>query len=133
MGDGQRIDKWLWFARVTKTRTLAQKLAMSGRVRVNREKNDSASRIVKAGDTLTIAFEAGVRVLRVVAPGTRRGPASEARLLYDDLSPPPLPRAARQTPPGARTPGSGRPTKRERRAIDTLTQFGSNDFPDSGE
>lgn len=133
MGDGQRIDKWLWFARVTKTRTLAQKLATSGRVRVNREKNDSASRIVRAGDTLTIAFEAGVRVLRVLAPGARRGPASEASLLYDDLSPPPLPRTVRQTPPGARTPGSGRPTKRERRAIDTLTQPDGDDFPDSGD
>jgi ribosome-associated heat shock protein Hsp15 len=133
VGDGQRIDKWMWFARVTKTRTLAQKLALSGRVRVNREKNDSASRIVRTGDTLTIAFEAGVRVLRVLLPGARRGPASEARLLYDDLSPPPLPRAPRVSPPGERMPGSGRPTKRERRAIDTLTQVDSNDFPDSGE
>ena len=55
----QRIDKWLWFARLAKTRTAAQKLAVSGRVRVNREKSDSASRLVRMGDVLTIALESG--------------------------------------------------------------------------
>ncbi len=112
----QRIDKWLWFARVAKSRTLAQKLAVSGRVRVNRERNQSASRPVQAGDILTIALDSGVRVLKVVAPGSRRGPSAEARLLYEDLSPPVSP-----PPPAAgRLSGEGRPTKRERRAIDAL-------------
>ena len=58
-------------------------------MRVNREKNDSASRSVKVGDVLTVALDSGVRVLRIAASGERRGPAAEARLLYEDLSPPP--------------------------------------------
>jgi len=113
----QRIDKWLWFARMAKSRTLAQKLAVSGRVRVNRERNHSTSRPVQPGDILTIALDSGVRVLKVVAPGSRRGPAAEARLLYEDLSPPPV-----SAPPSVaeRSSGEGRPTKRDRRAIDTL-------------
>ena len=111
--DGLRIDKWLWFARLAKTRTLAQKLAVSGRVRVNRRKNDSAAHPVKVGDVLTIAFDASVRVLKVAALGARRGPATEARLLYEDLSPPPS--AARVA---ERPAGTGRPTKRDRRAFE---------------
>ena len=55
--DRQRIDKWLWFARIAKSRTLAQKLAMSGRVRVNRERHQSASRLIRTGDILTIALD----------------------------------------------------------------------------
>jgi ribosome-associated heat shock protein Hsp15 len=124
----QRIDKWLWFARLAKTRTIAQKLAISGRVRVNREKNASASRPVKVGDVLTIAFDASVRVLKIAATGNRRGPAAEARLLYEDLSPPP-PETDRAARAGERLPGSGRPTKRERRALDA---FQAGDAP-SGE
>jgi len=114
--DRLRIDKWLWYARLARTRTLAQKLAVSGRVRVNRQKNDSSARQLRIGDVLTIALDSGVRVLKVAATGNRRGPASEARLLYEDLSPPlpPRPREA-----GPRSAG-GRPTKRERRAIDRL-------------
>jgi len=108
----QRLDKWLWYARLTKTRTLAQKLAASGHVRVNRDKTDSASHPVKTGDVLTVALPGGVRVLKILALGARRGPASEARLLYEDLSPP-APRAV----PGQDAGGS-RPTKRERRAFD---------------
>jgi ribosome-associated heat shock protein Hsp15 len=133
VSDGQRIDKWLWFARVTKTRTLAQKLAISGRVRVNRERNDSASRSVKAGDTLTIAMEAGVRILRVVSPGARRGPAAEARLLYEDLSPPLPLRQRRELPPIEREAGSGRPTKRDRRAMDTFRKGADDDFADGAD
>ncbi len=118
----QRIDKWLWFARIVKTRTLAQKLAMSGRVRVNREKCDAASQIVHPGDVLTIAFDSRVAVLRILGIGERRGSAPEARLLYEDLSPR---RAVSETPlasPG-RDPGSGRPTKRDRRDLDALRGF----------
>src|SRR5438067_12708873 len=113
-GGRQRIDKWLWFARVAKSRTLAQKLAVSGRVRVNRAKCDSASQAVKVDDVLTITLDSGVRVLKVVRPGTRRGPPADARLLYEDLSPPPAPAPA-LAPAGARAPGAGRPTKRDQR------------------
>ena len=86
-GARQRLDKWLWFARLAKTRTAAQKLAVSGRVRLNRTRADSAAQLVKPGDVLTIALEAGVRVLRIVSPGGRRGPPGEARLLYEELTP----------------------------------------------
>jgi ribosome-associated heat shock protein Hsp15 len=125
--EGLRVDKWLWFARLAKTRTLAQKLAVSGRVRINRQKNDSAAHPVRIGDVLTIAFDATVRVLKVTALGVRRGPAVEARMLYEDLSPPSV-----ATPTAARTPGAGRPTKRDRRAVETLRGKGAafnDDFP----
>jgi ribosome-associated heat shock protein Hsp15 len=123
---GLRVDKWLWFARLAKTRTLAQKLAVSGRVRINRQKNDSAAHPVKVGDVLTIAFDASVRVLKIAALGTRRGPAPEARLLYEDLSPPPSVAAVAERPPGG-----GRPTKRDRRALDSFRAGGlaNEDFP----
>jgi len=124
--DRLRIDKWLWFARIVKTRTLAQRLAVSGRVRVNREKNDNAARPLKIGDVLTIALDSGVRVLRVAALATRRGPAPEARLLYEDLAPPEAPGTV------ASRSGKGRPTKRDRRTLDRLrgehADFGG-DFP----
>lgn len=113
----QRIDKWLFFARVVKSRSLAARLAQAGRVRVNREKIDQASQLVRPGDTLTITLDRRILVYRVLGTGSRRGPASEARLLYEDLSPPPS-----ASPPDAfaprREPGAGRPTKKERRALD---------------
>jgi ribosome-associated heat shock protein Hsp15 len=127
--DRQRIDKWLWFARVVKTRTLAQKLVTAGNVRINREKQDTASQPVRVGDTLTISLPSGVRVLRVLAPGARRGPSAEARALFEDLSPPPAPSAS----DAARAPGAGRPTKRDRRAIAALKRGLADDFSDSAD
>jgi ribosome-associated heat shock protein Hsp15 len=85
----QRIDKWLFFARVVKSRSLAAKLVQAGRVRVNRDKVEQAAHVVKAGDVLTITLDRRVLVYRVAACGTRRGPAEEARRLYEDASPPP--------------------------------------------
>lgn len=116
--DRLRIDKWLWFARLARTRTLAQKLAVSGRVRVNRRKNDNQARQLRIGDVLTIALDSGVRVLKVAATGSRRGPAAEAQLLYEDLSPAATPSPH---PGGARSESAGRrPTKRDRRVLDRL-------------
>jgi len=133
--DRLRIDKWLWFARVAKTRTLAQKLVLSGRVRINSLKNDSAAHPVKIGDVLTIAFDRNVRILKITAMASRRGPAVEAQQLYDDLSPPPASRPARETN-AAREPGSGRPTKRQRRLLHSFRgddAWSGDDFPsDSG-
>lgn len=119
-GAGQRIDKWLFFARVVKSRSVAAKLAQSGRVRVNREKIDQASRIVRPGDVLTIALDRQVRVLVVLEPGERRGPAPEAQRLYEDRSELPVPLKDRlpSALPPVREQGSGRPTKRERRQLD---------------
>lgn len=124
----QRIDKWLFFARVLKSRTLASKFVAGGNVRVNRDKIDQPSFAVKPGDVLTISLERRVLVLRLVGCGHRRGPAPEAQALYEDLTPPPV--ADDKTvagKPGEREPGSGRPTKRDRRKID---RFRSSDAGD---
>ena len=87
-GERQRLDKWLWFARVVKTRALAAKLVTAGHVRLNGARAAGPDKPVRPGDVLTIALERQVRVLRVVAPGERRGPYQEARLLYEDLTAP---------------------------------------------
>ena len=71
-----------------KTRSLATALVSRGKVRVNRQRIVKPSQPVRPGDVLTIALRGGVRVLRVADAGSRRGPAPEARLLYDDLSMP---------------------------------------------
>ena len=82
--EAQRIDKWLWHARFARTRGAAQRLAISGHVRVNRDKVASASRLVREGDVLTLALGRGVRVIRICAIAERRGSFDEARLLYED-------------------------------------------------
>lgn len=86
--EGIRLDLWLWHARLCKTRALGARLAEGGRMRVNGQPTTKAHRLVRPGDVLTFALAGRVRVLRVLAPGTRRGPAPEARALYDDLDPP---------------------------------------------
>ena len=87
-----RLDKWLWFARVLKSRTLAATAVAEGRVRINKVKVTKPAQAVKPGDVLTIALREKVLVLRLLAPGQRRGPPPEARQLYEDMTPPPLPR-----------------------------------------
>ncbi len=86
-----RIDKWLWYARFFKTRTLATSLAGQGRIRVNGDKISKASVTVKTGDVLTFPKDNHIRVIEILALGARRGPASEAQSLYLDLQPPRLP------------------------------------------
>lgn len=118
----QRIDKWLWCARFIKTRTLAGKLAASGAIRLTREgetaRVEKASASVRIGDRLAFLSGQRLRVIEVKTFGLRRGPAAEAKLLYTDHSPPSKP-DARETA-GARDRGAGRPTKKERRAIDRV-------------
>jgi ribosome-associated heat shock protein Hsp15 len=118
--DRQRIDKWLWHARVVRTRSAAAELAASGHVRLNGERVNAASRPVKAGDVVTVALDRAVRVMKVTGFAERRGGALEARTLYEDLSPVPPPREPADASPAEREAGSGRPTKHERRAIDRL-------------
>lgn len=119
--DRQRIDKWLWHARVVRTRTAAAELAAGGKVRLNGDRIDAASRPVRFGDVVTIALDR-VRVLKVTGFAERRGNATAASTLYEeDLSPP----AERPASPAdaatiERERGSGRPTKQERRAIERL-------------
>ena len=117
---GQRIDRWLWCARFFKSRTLAQKLCNDRKVRLNSKIVAKASVSVRSGDVLTFPQGRQIRVIRVTELAARRGPAVEARGLYDDLTPakPRADEAALKLP--LRAPGSGRPTKRDRRAIDRL-------------
>ena len=84
--DRQRLDKWLWFARFAKSRTLAAKMVASGYVRLNGQRTDNAAKGVAVGDVVTIALPRATLVVRIEAIGQRRGPAPEARLLYLDLS-----------------------------------------------
>ncbi len=107
-----RIDKWLWHARFFKTRSLAARQVAEGKVRVNSVKISKPARAVAPGDVLTFSQANAIRVVRIVALGLRRGPAPEARALYEDLSPP---EDQPRQPPLAR--GGPRPTKKERRRL----------------
>lgn len=110
-----RLDKWLWFARFFKTRGLAAKLVSGGHVRVNGDKAAKPAHMVGPGDVLTFPQARRIRVVKIVELGTRRGPASEAQALYEDLTPAPAPDPA----PRPRA-GGERPTKRDRRAMEAL-------------
>ena len=87
-GNSLRLDKWLWFARFLRSRSLAAPLCEAGRVRLNKVVIHKAHQPVRVGDVLTFPQGPHIRVVAVKALGERRGPAREARLLYDDLSPP---------------------------------------------
>jgi ribosome-associated heat shock protein Hsp15 len=115
----QRIDKWLWHARFARTRTAAQRLVVSGKVRVNRQKITSASRPVRPGDVLTLVAGRTVRVIEIIAIAARRGSAEAAKALYSDRSPAikvsaPNPQ---QEPAAGTAISSGKPDKRGRQRI----------------
>ena len=120
--DSVRIDKWLWAARLFKTRALAAEAIKGGRVHVEGQRA-KASKDVRAGDRLEVTRERGLRVELIVrGVAERRGPAKEAELLYDET---PESVAARERhaaemrlnmPPGGR--GGARPTKRDRRRME---------------
>ncbi|HZS32810.1 MAG TPA: RNA-binding S4 domain-containing protein [Methylomirabilota bacterium] len=111
-----RLDRWLWAARFYRTRALAHEACAGGKVDVNGQAA-RPSRAIRPGDLLHLTMGAWRREIVVQALAARRGPAAEARALYEDRSPPP-PRTPR--PPPARPPGLGRPTKRDRRLHDRL-------------
>ncbi len=123
-GAAQRLDQWLWHARLFKTRTLASKFVSDGNVRVTR--NGETSRVEKPsfaalpGDVLSFSRADRLRIIAIDALATRRGPAAEAQTLYTDQSPPhrrgPKPPAS----PFLREKGLGRPTKKDRRALEAL-------------
>lgn len=83
----ERLDKWLWHARVVKARSSAAELVESGRVRVNGERQRSPGHGVKVGDVLTVALDRTVRVMKVTGFAERRGDANAGRALYEDLQP----------------------------------------------
>lgn len=124
--DTLRIDKWLWFARFFKTRSLAAKTVSSGGVRSNGIHIKKSSALVKVGDVLTFAQSRDVRVIKIVELGTRRGPAPEAQLLYEDLSP--IVKDDQKDVKMDRShPDSmhyGRPTKKTRRNLDAIKRSG---------
>ncbi len=93
--DSVRLDKWLWHARFFKSRTLASRLCAAGRVRIDGEKVTKAHATVRLGQVLTFPQARDIRVVRVVEIGTRRGPATEARTLYEELAPSAAPVARR--------------------------------------
>ncbi len=108
-----RIDKWLWHARFFKTRSLAARQVSGGHVRVNGNRVQKPAQPVGPGDVLTFAQGRDIRVVRVEAVGVRRGPAPEAQALYTDLT------EKRDAPPeNPGFEGKGRPTKKDRRALD---------------
>ena len=129
----QRLDQWLWYARFAKSRTLAQALIDRGKVRLNRNRIGKVSQTCKQGDVVTLSLGPRIRIVRVVGLGTRRGPATEAAVLFEELTPQavPLTDRAKSTDGtvdasgavmshGVREAGAGRPTKRERRQTERL-------------
>jgi ribosome-associated heat shock protein Hsp15 len=86
MADSLRLDKFLWFARIVKTRALAQIMAENGRIRIGGRVVDRAHAPVKVGDVLSFAQRGVVRVLRIEALPVRRGPPAEVRALYSELT-----------------------------------------------
>jgi ribosome-associated heat shock protein Hsp15 len=83
--DRQRIDRWLWHARVVRTRSAAASLTVAGHVRINGIRVAAPGREVKCGDVVTVALDGGVRVLKVCGFALRRGDAVAARQLYENL------------------------------------------------
>ena len=120
----RRLDLWLWFARFFKSRTLATRFVQTGRLRVNAKIVKKAHHNIRIGDILTFPKLDRIIVVEVLTLGVRRGPVSEARRLYDDISTPTISNSqldkGPKTAAGVRPPGSGRPTKRQRRALDRL-------------
>ena len=118
-----RLDKWLWYARFFKTRAIATRAIAGGSFRLDGEVMSKPHRAAAIGQILTFAQGANIRVIRIVGIGSRRGPASEAILLYEDLAPRQS-KLAKNTAHDpdfeAREKGAGRPTKRERRLTERL-------------
>lgn len=119
----QRLDKWLWQARFFKTRTIASKFVSDGNVRITRGETtaraDKPSALIRPGETLVFSRNDRLRIIRILACAERRGPASEAQTLYEDLSPPPAKTDVEELP-FMRDKGAGRPTKKDRRALSAL-------------
>lgn len=125
-----RIDKWLWYARFFKSRATASRMVASGRLRINGETISKPHRTVLPEMVLVFPQGETIRTIKVLELATRRGPASEAQRLYDDLDPPQakskdkdrliIPKFE------VRDTGSGRPTKRDRRLNDALKATDSN-------
>ncbi len=115
-----RLDKWLWFARFVKTRSLAQALCAAGHVKLNGETVRRSHQKVRLGDRVEMLLGTVRRTVTVEGFGIRRGPAPEAQALYAEPEPPRRLTPAEDRPVAPRAAGSGRPTKRDRRRMDAL-------------
>lgn len=113
-----RLDKWLWYARFFKSRSTASRVCAAGRLRIDGMIVNKAHHKVKLGDVLTFPQGRLIRVVKVLALATRRGPAPEARLLYEDLKPPSSASSLPPSPDSLRS--GGRPNKRDRRVLERL-------------
>ena len=109
---GVRLDKWLWAARLFKTRSLATAACSAGHAKIDGNTAKPA-RTLHGGERIEVRSEGGLRVVEVLALAERRLSPALARALYADHSPPP----EMHDDPFARLAGSGRPTKRDRRAL----------------
>jgi len=117
----QRVDVWLWYARFYKTRSLASKMVRGGKVRINGNICKKPSTLVSQFDVLTFSRADQILIAKIIDIGMRRGPAPEAQLLYEDLTPPKqINGVSKKEVNAVREKGAGRPTKSERRAIDKL-------------
>lgn len=114
-----RLDKWLWQARFFKARSISAIVVSAGHVRLNGVKVKKTSTPIRVGDTLEFLQVDAIRIVKLKALGIRRGPATEAQNLYEDLTPiPEIPEVTQEIE------RKGRPTKRDRRAIDKIKRSG---------
>ncbi len=128
MTDFLRLDKWLWQARFFKSRSLASRFCETSRLRINEKVIQKAHQKVSVGDVLTFSRRGTVSVIEIKNLGTRRGPATEAVTLYKNLSELEISidlegeKISSSVPDqiGRRQPGSGRPTKADRRAMEKV-------------
>ena len=114
-----RVDVWMWSVRLFRTRTAATAACTNGSVRVN-DVVTKASRKLQPGDRVAAKAGGRLRIVEVVETPSKRVGASVAAEAYNDFSPPPEPRRGVAAAPATRDPGTGRPTKRDRRQIDKL-------------
>lgn len=113
-----RVDAWVWAVRLAKTRSQATAAVKAGHVRVN-DAPAKPAQPVSVGDIVRVRLHGFEKIYRVAALATRRGSATEAATLFEDLTPPPPPKVERPSDV-VRDRGAGRPTKRDRRDIDRL-------------
>lgn len=123
----RRIDQWLFFSRLTKSRSLAGRYVVAGKVRVNKQKINKPAQLIYVGDVITAMINKKLVVVEVLALGTRRGPATEAQELYLDMTPRKDSKKVETNTKlmlaaPSRPKGEGRPTKKQRRQLDLLKQ-----------
>ncbi len=119
-----RLDQWLWYARFYKTRTLASTTIKNRKISVNDVVQNKPSTPLHVGDEVSFVKGDKIWLVQVLALAVRRGPFAEASLLYKDISPiiPTKDEKKGSGAPPTRDRGTGRPTKKERRAIDRLME-----------